>query len=162
MALLGIAGSVLSVADDLIGGGNDDGRKKGADALFERALNGDRKAEVQLRCLSGDQSVRQEAITLGLLSADEISRGTPCGYATSDARSYAASLVAQLNTRRTIATVAGDTASVATRVGVGADTRTYVSTVADNVSGAVGLPSIPQWVIFAGGAALLVWWLRKR
>lgn len=165
MAILGVANTVTGVVGGIasvLGNPRDDDRRRQADALYNAALNGDRKAEVQLRCLSGDQSARPEAIRLGLLTADEISRGTPCGYATTDAKSYAAQLVAKLGTVRTVATVAGDVASGATKVGTDAHAPTYLSTVGKNVGGAIGFDGIPQWVILAGAAAVLVWWLRKR
>ena len=165
MAILAVAntvGTVVGTVGGIFGNSKDAERKAQADTLYERALNGDRKAEVQLRCLAGYQDVRQEAISYGLLSADEISRGTPCGYATEAAQQYAKNLVTKLGTTRTIATVAGNVASGATKVGVDADPRTYLSTVSSNVGGALGFSGVPQWVIIAGGAALLVWWLRKR
>lgn len=165
MAILGVANTaatIVGTVGGIFGNSKDDARREQADALYQRALNGDRKAEVQLRCLAGYQDVRQEAISLGLLSADEISRGTPCGYATDAAQQYAKNLVTKLNTTRTVATVAGNVASGATKVGVDADPRTYLSTVSSNVGNAIGFGGVPQWVIIAGGAALLVWWLRKR
>ena len=158
--ILGIAnvvGTVITTVGDILGNPKDAERKATADSLYAAALGGDAVAEIRLRCLSGDQTVKQQAIQYGLLTPDEIARGIPCGFATEVGRQYAANLVTKLRTQRAIAGVAGDVSTAAAGVGVQADPKTYLATVGSNL----GVPVVPSWVWIAGGAAILVWLYRR-
>lgn len=151
--VLGVVTTVANAASGLLSNPQDAQRKQEADRLFGLAVNGDHVAEVKLRCLSGDQSVRQEAIGLNLLSPAEVARNQECGFATDSARAYARGLVAQLGVRSTVATGAGVVTAGAAQVGVTASPGQYVSTVAG-----AGLPvafgSIPWGTLAIIGVGL--------
>lgn len=165
MAILGGIQTGLTIADtigDIFGNPKDAKRKEQADALYSRARNGDTSAYVQLRCLSGDQSARADAIRLGFLTQDEIARGTPCGYATNDARQYAANLVTRLKTETTIAQTAATVTAGSAQAGVNANPGVYTAGVVSHAAGADLFPTIPTWVFVAAGAAVFVWLARRR
>lgn len=163
MAILGVAQTAIGIGAGLFGG--DDGkakeREQKADALYSRAMSGDRTAEVQLRCLAGQQSARDEAIRLGLLSPAEVARGQECGFATAKARGYALALVGKLSSSKVVADTAGKVAAGATKVGLDANPKQFLDTTVATVKSATGFGGVPDWVIYAGGAALLVWLIRK-
>lgn len=113
LAAAGTAAGAVKTVTGFVGGllGSDDkdpARKAQADQLGAAFLAGNDAALVQLRCLSGDPSVRDEAIRLGFLTADEIRRGTPCGYATKEAQAYARGVVTRVMTQRGAQEVAVD------------------------------------------------------
>lgn len=165
MALLpgiGTAASIIGTVTSIFGNPNDAKRKQQADGLLQRAINGDQAALVQLRCLSGDQSARAEAVRLGFLTQTEIANGTPCGYATKDAQNYAKNLLAEYETRRTVATVAAGVTGAAIQTGVSASAPLYTGAVVDHARAAGVIPDVPNWVLWAAGAALVVFLVRRR
>ncbi len=88
-------GAALSFAGSLFGGGGkDEGRKRTADQLYQQALSGDVRAEVQLRCLSGIKN-DPRAVTYGFVTDP-----AKCGWATDPARAYGRQKLAQLDIAR--------------------------------------------------------------
>lgn len=155
IAGLETANTVVSTVASVFGlsNPNDKRRKEQADALYQRALSGDDAALIQLQCLSGDQAVRPEAVRLGFVTQEEIARGTPCGYATAEARSYARQLVTKLKTQRVIATGAAAITAGAAQVGTTADTRTYATTTAALAAPKIA-SAIPSWAWVAAALGL--------
>jgi hypothetical protein len=128
----GILGAVSTVSGvvgtigGIVGGGDssaDVARKAEADRLFQAALNGDAYSERRLRCLSGDKAYNAEF-------AGSATAQPGCGYATTNARSYAKGLVIQLDARRTIGSTAGTVAAGATQVGLNTSASAFGSTFA--------------------------------
>lgn len=163
MALLGIANGIAGAVNaigSLTGGTSerDRARMAEADQLFNRALSGDRPAEMKLRCLAGsdDPSVKAEACRLGFTDACGASE---CGYATTKARSYAAQKVAELTTRRTIATGAGVVAPAVATAGMRADSDAFLASAGSTIAS-----RLPSWLVPAAaiGAGVLLFLAVKR
>jgi len=156
IAGLETANTVVSTVSSIFGLGNpkDEKRKQQADSLYQRALSGDAAALVQLQCLSGDQAARPEAVRLGFLTQEEIARGTPCGYATTEAKNYAKQLITKLRTQKAVAQTAAVVTAGAAQVGTTAHAPTYAATTA-----AIAAPkmvgAIPVWVWAAVGLGVI-------
>lgn len=160
--VLGYVEGAVSVFSGLFGNPKDEARKAEARNLRDAALAGNDCAYWKLRCLAGynDENTRANAKRCGHFTADELARGTPCGYATGEAQAYAKTMVAEVDTRRNVATGAAVVTAGAAKVGTEADAPTYLGTTGTLVGQSLGLPGIPP-VVLLGGLAVLAFVLLK-
>ncbi len=121
--------------------------------LKAAALAGNEAAYWKLRCLSGDSSpdTRANAIRVGALTAEEISRTTPCGYATEAARANAKIAVGQVDASRAIGTATGAIAAGATQIGLNTNPQAFTATY-----GTAALATISPWVWIALGIGAII------
>jgi len=147
---LGFIEGGVSALGGIFSNPNDERRKAEARALADAAIAGDENAFVKLRCLAGYEDARNEAIRLGFLTASEIDRGTPCGYATKNAQDFAKVMVQEVLTRRKVGGAAGSVAQGAYAVGTMAAPQAFFSSLG------VGGFSPVLLVAIAVGAFLLL------
>lgn len=145
MAFLAFVPVALKLGGELFNATNpnDAARLEEVKRLTDLSLGGDLTAFVKLTCLSGDNTVRAQAVELGLLTAEELQRGTNCGYATGVGRSAAKAALIYIRARREVAVIAG-------RISLGA---AKVANTA--VPGTVGTP-VSTTTLAVGGGALIV------
>lgn len=147
MPIAGVIAGAAAVVDFLGGGPSDADKARNArtDQLYNAALNGDKLAEAGLRCRAG--TTDPDWIALAAKSSEGVDSSGGCAFeAGSDAaRIYAQEKVAELETRRGVAGVAGKLGTgllgVANQAMPGAGTRAVLATV-------------PTWVWWAGAVGL--------
>jgi hypothetical protein len=99
-----VASTAIGFVGGLFGSNEKDAKRKAeADSLANAALNGNRNAMLKLQCLSGDTSVNDEACKTG---AHPDACNGPCGYATPEAKGYAAGLVTKVKAQLAAGNVA--------------------------------------------------------
>lgn len=159
---LGLASGAVNVATSLFGNPDDARRIAEANDLAADAIAGNDCAYWKLRCLAGynDQVTRDNARQCGHFTAEELSRGTECGYATDTARAHAKAKVLEVEGRRGIATGAAGVTAGAARVGTTAAADTYLTTTGRLVGNAIGFPGISP-ALLVGAAVVLFLVLKK-
>lgn len=143
---LGMVEGAFDVVGGLFGNPKDEARIAEAKMLRDRAIAGDDLAFIKLKCLSGDQTVLAEACRTG--AHRDACGASECGYATTRARDFAKTMVAEVNARRGVATAAGAVTQGSYVLGTGAAPGAYFAQL--------GIPAISP-VLVIGLVGLAVW-----
>ncbi len=157
MAILAVLPTVFSIGTRIFNASNPNDQKR-LDAVqrqMQMVLEGGSAcAYAQLSCWAGEQDLRGQVQSCGGLSAEEIAKNTPCGFATEVGRNAAKAALIEIGLRRSVARVAGRVTLGALKVGTGSAPAEYGSTL-------VGQVGVNPWILVGIGVVGFLL-LRKR